>query len=185
MRHFIANITVAVIALLLISLACTWALVRSGQLILTTEKEFEMQRFIAAGADLSNEEWLEIGEAVYIRNCAACHAQAATGQSNYYPALWNQDRVLEAENGREYVIQTIIYGSATGLYSAPMPPLGNLSDLQISAALNYVLHTFSEAPVDFITTDEVSAQRDLQLREREVGRTRPDVPSPFELSGSR
>ena len=69
MRHFITNITVTIITLLLISVASLWAFVRSEQLIITTEKDFENQRFIAA-TEPSEEEWMEIGEAVYTRNCA-------------------------------------------------------------------------------------------------------------------
>lgn len=180
MRHFITNITVAIITLLLITVASLWAFVRSEQLIITTEKDFENQRFIAA-TEPSEEEWMEIGEAVYTRNCAACHSADATGRSNYYPPLWNQSEVYQAENGDAYLIQTILYGSATGLHSAPMPPFGNLSDVQVAAVLNYMLDTFSEEDSQFITTQDVQVHRDLRLSEREVGRTRPDVPAPFEL----
>ena len=183
MRHFITNITVTIITLLLISVASLWAFVRSEQLIITTEKDFENQRFIAA-TEPSEEEWMEIGEAVYTRNCAACHSADATGQSNYYPPLWNQVRVYQAENGEDYLIQTLLYGSATGLHSAPMPPLGNLSDVQVAAVLNFMLERFSEEESRFITTQDVEENRNLGLSEREVGRTRPDIPAPFELSNA-
>ncbi|CAN5560604.1 hypothetical protein BH23BAC4_BH23BAC4_09580 [soil metagenome] len=184
MRHFIANFAVYLIAGVLVLAAYVWAVVRANQTVLANEEMVEPAEYLAA-TDLASFDWPEFGEAVYIRNCAACHGGNGQGREDYYPPLHNQDRVLAAEGGREYLINMVLYGIRTGLHGAPMPPMANLSDAKIAAVNNFVVTRFSHADpaeLDLLIPADVALLRDLRLSEREVGRTRPDVPPPFELA---
>lgn len=184
MRHFFANLAVYVLAGALLLLSVIFAWIRSEQVVLATEGAIESPRH----AEVSHPQdfpWEEIGERVYVANCAACHAIDGTGRETY-PPVTGQSEVFLAPGGREYLIHVMLYGLWTRQHRAPMPPMPNLSDVQIAAVNNYILTRFDNieripGDVPLYIPAEVAAERGRAWRERDVGPRRPDVPLPADL----
>ena len=177
MRHLIANLaTVTLVAGLVIGAgAFGWA--RSAQLVVATEADVELAEVIPRGA--AAFAWREFGEATYLRNCQNCHTADGSGRG-MYPPVQGQTAHLEAEGGRGYLIDVVLYGLYTGDYGAPMPPMPELSDAEIAAVTNYLLVQFDRtgtAPPRLFVPSDVTPRRGRDLSERDVARSRPAIPS--------
>lgn len=113
----------------------------------------------AAGADDSARE-------DYMLNCQGCHLPDATGREPYVPNMVNQlGRLVAVPGGRAYLVQV------PGTSHSP------LSDAEIAALLNWMVHEFSAAtlPADFrpYTEAEVTQYRatrplDIMARRRSL-----------------
>lgn len=188
MRHLLANVATYVLAIGLALSAALFAWVRSEQLMLATAVEVEPQHYATAtrpGAFV----WPAFGAGVYRANCQNCH-MADGGGRGMYPPVQGMEAHLASPGGRAYLVDLVLYGLATGLHDAPMPPMHELTDAQIAAVTNHVLTRFgtleATAPALYTPAD-VAARRGRGDRERDVGARRPPLPAPDALSrlGSR
>jgi len=103
--------------------------------------------------------------AVYDQNCSICHQTAGAGVPGSFPHLAGRAGVLAALSaGRAVMISAALYGMSGRLQvdGQPvvglMPAFGQLSDAEISEALNYVAHLDGKTPRAF-TPAEVAAAR--------------------------
>lgn len=92
----------------------------------------------------------------YILMCQGCHLADGAGTPKKVPALKNEmGRFLQVAGGREYLIQV------PGTAQSP------LTDKEVAAVLNWILHNFSstELPADFTpyTAVEVARYRNEPL----------------------
>lgn len=107
---------------LLVLLACLIAAGASFQ---------ELSGVVAsANDDAADGAWRELGEAVFVKNCAACHGMTGEGMPGVFPAL----------AGNEFIV-----GDAKAVVRVPMNGRGGmprfadtLSDEEIAAVLSYV-----------------------------------------------
>ena len=100
----------------------------------------------------------------YILMCQGCHLADGAGTPEKVPALKNEmGRFLQVAGGREYLIQV------PGTAQSP------LTDKEVAAVLNWILHNFSrsELPADFTpyTTAEVARYRNEPLANASEVRT--------------
>ncbi len=100
----------------------------------------------------------------YILMCQGCHLADGAGTPEKVPALKNEmGRFLQVAGGREYLIQV------PGTSQSP------LTDKEVAAVLNWILHNFSstELPADFTpyTADEVARYRNEPLANASEVRT--------------
>lgn len=186
MRHVLANLAVYILATLLVVLAGLFAWARSAQLVLTDERAVEPVVF--EGQVVRGEDAVAFGERVYVANCQICHG--ADGQGlDVYPPLVGQEAVYRAEGGPEYLVRLTLYGLYTGMHSAPMPPMPNLSDAQVAAVYAFALERFAREPLGGdgppLTPSDVARERGQRWRERDVAPMRPAVPAPAVLAGAR
>ena len=126
------------------------------------------------------------GEAVFTANCAACHQATGQGVPGAFPPLADHlPDLYNAEGGRSYLIQVVLYGLqgaisvAGSSYNGVMPPFAQLSDEQLAATLNHELTSWgNDAQVDAfepILPEEIAAERDAGLSSAQVYGARPDL----------
>ena len=113
----------------------------------------------------------ELGQQVYAANCASCHQATGAGIPGAFPPLAvHAPELVAPEGGRTYVVDALLYGlqgqitvSGTS-YNGVMPAWGFLSDDDLAAVANYILHEWGNAadlPDGFepITADDVAGER--------------------------
>ncbi len=121
----------------------------------------------------------ELGNSAYMGNCLACHQMNGEGIPGAFPPLKGHiTELYNAEGGRDYLVQVVLYGlqgeiTAGGMtYNGMMTALGNLDDDTIAAILNHELTSWGNDALvnDFspITAEEVAAQRATPLTAQEV-----------------
>ena len=149
-----------------------------------TNSETESSDIQAQG---SSFDWQELGESTYTANCVACHQANGEGIPGAFPPLAGHiPNLYNAEGGRDYIIQTVLYGLMGEIevngtsYNSAMTPWAQLSDEQIAATLNHELSSWGNDEVleDFspILPDEVAALRDQGLSSTDVLELRPELP---------
>jgi len=121
-----------------------------------------------------------LGEATYSANCASCHQPGGTGIPAAFPPLADHAAYLVGvDGGRTYLIDALLYGLQGPIsvhdmsYNGVMPAWAFLSDDQIAAVANHVLHSWDGAAgvgSDFapIRPDEVAGERDKGLSGTDV-----------------
>ncbi len=176
MRHFLANIAIYTIAVLLILGATVFAWVRSQQVVLTSE------RTVLARFEPTPEHeflWPQLGPASYERNCMNCHLESGRGWDQY-PGVGHTAALFGGPGGREYLIDIHLYGLTSDRWRVPMPPMRHMADVELAAVLNYLLTSFGnervlppDAPL-YLPTD-IMARRGLRLSSAEVNEYRPPV----------
>jgi mono/diheme cytochrome c family protein len=133
---------------------------------------------MAADSDISDRTE---GAQTYATVCAACHQPTGEGVADSFPPLTaHPAAILSRPGGRDYLIRLVLYGVAGQitvegkLFDNAMPPWNEvLTDAQVAAALDYVLHSWANEkalPADFrpIQPAEVAAARATQLTSAEV-----------------
>lgn len=107
-------------------------------------------------ADLSFEEKMEKGKAVYAQSCMACHQATGAGIPNAFPPLAESD-YLNADVHR--AIEVVKFG-LTGeievngnIYNSAMPQQ-NISDEDVAAVLTYVYNNWGNNKTE-VTTEMV------------------------------
>ena len=140
----------------------------------------------AAGAEAASFAWAQLGEETFSANCAACHQATGQGVPGAFPPLADHlPDLYNAEGGRSYLIQVVLYGLqgaisvAGSSYNGVMPPFAQLSDEQLAATLNHELTSWgNDAQVDAfepILPEEIAAERDAGLSSAQVYGARPDL----------
>jgi mono/diheme cytochrome c family protein len=111
------------------------------------------------------KELFELGQALYIGVCGACHQLHGKGQEGLAPPLVNSEWVLGSQ---QRLIRIVLHGLGGPIhvrgkeytYSMEMPGLAVLDDEQIAGLLTYVRREWGHAarPVDPATVAEVRLQ---------------------------
>lgn len=141
----------------------------------------------ASGQAADSDSWQARGEQIYASQCVACHQADGSGRRGVFPPLaGHAPDLVNAEGGREYLINVLLYGVAGGLvvdsvdYSGQMPAFGRLTDDDIAAVVNHTLHAWGNADelaADFdpVTAGEVTEHRDRGLAPADVLDLRPSL----------
>jgi mono/diheme cytochrome c family protein len=172
-RHFLANVAIYGIAMLLLAGAALFAWARSAQLTVTDEAAV-LAAF--APAEDSTFHWRELGAESYARNCRTCHLRDGSGWDQY-PPLDHTSTLAATPTGRAYVIDVHLYGLASDRWRAPMPPMGHLHDVELAAVLNHVLTAFGATPVAddrLYRPEDIAARRGQALSPHDVDARRPE-----------
>jgi mono/diheme cytochrome c family protein len=128
----------------------------------------------------------DAGAKVYAEQCASCHDATGAGIAGFGSPLAGPAAArLKAPGGRPYLAQVVVHGIA-GVFEldgqrqfAAMPPPAELTDDQLAAALNYVLHAQNAKalPPDFvaITPAEIAAARAVARSQKDLHRTKLEL----------
>ena len=103
------------------------------------------------------------GQAVFAKNCVACHQANAQGVPGVFPPLADSDLIQKTPLEAARIIQGGRAGPLTvngASYNGVMPALG-LSDQEVADALNYVSVRFNQGKA-VVTEDEVKMLRTPQ-----------------------
>lgn len=126
------------------------------------------------------------GAALFNATCASCHQADGQGILGTFPPLAGHVPVLyEAEGGRNYLINVLLYGlqgeiSVSGeVYNGVMPAWSHLQDAEIAAILNYILTAWNNESLleDFTaySPEDIASQRGAELSPQEILDMRPAV----------
>lgn len=131
------------------------------------------------------------GESVFSANCASCHQGNGQGITGAFPPLagGHAPNLLAADGGRTYLIDTLLYGLQGQIqvegqsYNGVMPAWAFLSDDDLAAVINHVLHAWDNTdalPDDFapLTPDEIADQRGQGLTGTDVHDLRGELDLP-------
>jgi len=106
------------------------------------------------------------GEALYLEHCASCHKKDGTGYVTAIPPLVGSDYIAADVSRLLSVTVEGLSGPITvnGIrYEGVMPPMSQLSDLELSAVLNYVAHRWGNPAREF-SPQEVAEYRSTAAR---------------------
>jgi mono/diheme cytochrome c family protein len=115
----------------------------------------------------ASERQMQVGEAIFVDTCSACHTRAGTGVEHLFPKL--AGNVVTTQDDPSSLIRIIIAGGRAAATDArptspAMPSLGyRLSDDQIAAVVTYVRNSWGNA------ASPVSADAVRALRARVTG----------------
>lgn len=139
------------------------------------------------GADAAAE--LPDGSQVYAQ-CSACHGQQGQGVPGAFPPLagGHMPVLYNAEGGREYLVNTVLYGLQGQIevegqtYNGVMPGWQQLSDAEIAAVLNHELTAWgNEAELESFepyTPQDIADQRGQGLSASDMLDRRGELESP-------
>jgi mono/diheme cytochrome c family protein len=92
-----------------------------------------------------NAAQLKAGEATYKAACLACHQPDGKGLPGAFPPLAGSDYMLK---DKARAISTVVHGKTGPItvngkkFDSVMPPMSQLSDAEIAAALTYASHSW-------------------------------------------
>jgi mono/diheme cytochrome c family protein len=105
------------------------------------------------GVEMDDDEahLMDVGETVYIAECAACHMEDGTGTDDIFPALVDNPVVLDEDT--EPVIEVVLFGRGA------MPSFNErLDDEQIAGVITYIRNTWGN-DASVVTPEEVQQVR--------------------------
>ena len=88
--------------------------------------------------DWSKEELIERGEAVYAKNCVACHQTNGQGLPPIFPSLVGSDIVLNNKDEQIKILMEGVQGSAMASFSY-------LSEVEMAAVITYTRQSWGNA----------------------------------------
>ncbi|SFR60929.1 Cytochrome c, mono-and diheme variants [Pseudidiomarina maritima] len=103
----------------------------------------------------------DAGEAVYKKNCMACHQANGQGMAAVFPPLVGNSNIADKP---AYIAETIVKGKSGKVtvngaeFNGMMPPMAYLSDADIAAVVSYVNKHFAGGSKE-ISATEVKAVR--------------------------
>lgn len=147
-----------------------------------------------AFAATDDAQWQALGAQTYASSCGACHQPNGQGLPGAFPSIaGHAAEILARPGGRDYLARLVLFGVQGHItvdgkpFDSAMPPWGGtLSDEQLSAALNYVLHSWDNAkalPADFaaFTPADIAAARKQAMTAAQVyalrGQVLPEAPA--------
>jgi len=121
----------------------------------------------AEKGELTKEEQIASGEALYQGTCSACHGETGAGIPGAFPPLANSDYL---KNLKQDALIAIILNGLEGKitvngaeFDSVMPPHSQLTDDGIADILTYVLNTWGN-PGGVVTEAQVTAVRNKTPR---------------------
>jgi nitrite reductase (NO-forming) len=115
----------------------------------------------AAGGNLSLQDQVQAGQALFAGTCSVCHQANGAGLAGVFPPLAQSD-YLAADVKRG--ISTVLHGLSGQLkvngndYNSVMPAMNQLNDDEVAHILTYVLNSWGN-PGGRVLTEEVKAMR--------------------------
>jgi len=115
----------------------------------------------------ASDRRMQVGEAIFVDTCSACHARNGAGVERMFPKL--AGNVIAAQDDPASLVRIVIGGSRAAATdtrpTAPaMPSLGyRLNDEEVAAVVTYVRNSWGNA------ADPVSAETVRTLRARVTG----------------
>ncbi len=110
----------------------------------------------------ASDRRMQVGEAIFVDTCAACHTRAGTGVEHLFPRL--AGNVVTTQDDPASLIRIIIAGGRAAATDArptspAMPSLGyRLSDDEVAAVVTYVRNSWGNA-ASAVSADMVKALR--------------------------
>jgi len=110
----------------------------------------------------ASDHRMQVGEAIFVDTCAACHTRAGTGVEHLFPKL--AGNVVTTQDDPASLIRIIIAGGRAAATDArptspAMPSLGyRLSDDEVAAVVTYVRNSWGNA-ASAVSADMVKALR--------------------------
>jgi mono/diheme cytochrome c family protein len=104
-------------------------------------KELPRQESAKADTKLANAESLQIGQNLYINQCASCHGDNGEGRGNYPSLVGNRTVIMHSSVNLVRIILSGGFAPTTEGNQRPygMPPFGHsLSDSELAAVATYV-----------------------------------------------
>lgn len=122
------------------------------------------------------------GEATFKQHCAACHQPDGSGIPGFAPPLANAlAKHLASPRAAEYLARVVV-GGLTGRitvagqpFVGAMPGMPQLSDEEITVALNHVARALNGAAADRVSVSDVAAARRGRFSPADTMRLRRDV----------
>lgn len=112
-------------------------------------------------AIISSAAYADAGEAVYKKNCMACHQANGTGMAAIFPPLVDNANITD---NPMYIAETVVKGKSGEIsvngatYNGMMPPMAYMTDSDIAAVVNYVNKKFAGGSKE-ISAEDVKAIR--------------------------
>lgn len=112
-------------------------------------------------AIISSAAYADAGEAVYKKNCMACHQANGTGMAAVFPPLVDNANITD---NPMYIAETVVKGKSGEIsvngatYNGMMPPMAYMTDSDIAAVVNYVNKKFAGGSKE-ISAEDVKAIR--------------------------
>ncbi|SDB51340.1 Cytochrome c [Pseudidiomarina indica] len=112
-------------------------------------------------AIISGAAYADAGEAVYKKNCMACHQANGQGMAAVFPPLVDNPNI---KDNPEYIAETVVKGKSGAItingatYNGMMPPMAYMTDADIAAVVNYVNKKFAGGSKE-ISAENVKAIR--------------------------
>jgi len=117
------------------------------------KKQEQVAAAEASSKEMSMEELMTKGEAVYKANCLACHQANGEGVQGVFPAIAGSQLATKPENLQAHITQ-IIYGKNL------MPAFGEqLNDGDIASVVTYTRNAFGNDTGDVVQAADVAAER--------------------------
>ena len=117
------------------------------------KKESQQAAAASSNKEMSMEELMTKGEAVYKANCLACHQANGQGVQGVFPALAGSQIATKPENIKTHITY-ILYGKNL------MPAFGEqLNDGDIAAVTTYERNAWGNNTGDLIQASDVKAER--------------------------
>jgi cytochrome c oxidase subunit 2 len=117
------------------------------------KKQEQVAAAEASSKEMSMEELMTKGEAVYKANCLACHQANGEGVQGVFPAVAGSQLATKPENLQAHITQ-IIYGKNL------MPAFGEqLNDGDIASVVTYTRNSFGNDTGDVVQAADVAAER--------------------------
>lgn len=117
------------------------------------KKESQQAAAASSNKEMSMQELMTKGEAVYKANCLACHQANGQGVQGVFPALAGSQIATKPENLKTHITH-ILYGKNL------MPAFGEqLNDGDIAAVTTYERNAWGNDTGDMIQASDVKAER--------------------------
>ena len=108
---------------------------------------------VKAAANMTKEQLMTKGKAVFLDNCAGCHGENGEGQPGTFPAL-KGSKVVRGPLDKH--IKTVL----NGVENTAMPPWGeNLSDEDIAAVITFKRNSWGNNTGDVVQPAAIKAAR--------------------------
>ena len=117
------------------------------------KKQEQVAAAEASSKEMSMDELMTKGEAVYKANCLACHQANGEGVQGVFPAIAGSQLATQPENLQTHITQ-IIYGKNL------MPAFGEqLNDGDIASVVTYSRNAFGNDTGDVVQAADIAAER--------------------------
>lgn len=195
MRRQYTNELVMAIAVMLLFAASGFAWLRSRPIEPTVPPTAPDVERSAVRADDETFVWQAMGEATYQGRCAACHGEGQ-GTRRVPPLRGHVVNLFEAEGGRAYLIDFLLYGLegpirvGDAVYTARHPIYASrMSDEEVAAVLNHMLTHWGNIdrlpkPHRMYRPDEVAGHRERTLTSDQVRTLRPSSAATFDTGAA-
>ena len=125
----------------------------------------------ASTGDLTVEQQVKAGEALFLGTCSTCHQANGAGMEGVFPPLANSDYIAKDPSALPRVILHGLEGPVTvnGTdYNSIMPPMSQLTDDEVANISTYVLNSWGN-PGGRVTKDEAAAIRKVKPANASAG----------------